>query len=125
MPNNPGLTKSYATGGAVAGYRIVKYSADETVVQGAAATDLSIGVSARLGAASGERCDVVRTGITEVEFGGNVARGAKLTSDADGKAVTAAPAQGVNNQIIGIAEVSGVAGDIGSLLIAPSVMQGA
>ena len=123
--NNPGLNKNYATGGAIAPYRICKFSADDTVVQAAAATDLSIGVSGRIGAASGERIDINRAGLVEVEYGGVVARGSKLTSDADGKAVVAAPAQGVNNQIIGIAEVTGAAGDIGALTIAPSVMQGA
>lgn len=123
--NNPGLTKNYATGGAVAAYRIVKFSADDTVVQGAAATDLLVGVHGRIAAASGERTDVTHTGIAEVEYGGNVTRGAKLTSDDEGKAVAAAPAQGVNNQIIGIAMIAGADGDIGSVLIAPSTMQGA
>jgi hypothetical protein len=122
--NNPGLAKNYATGAAVAGRRVVKFSADLTVVQAAAATDLSIGVSDRLGAASGERCDVYREGIVEVDAGGTVTRGKKVTSDADGKVVDAAPGAGANVQIIGVAEISGVSGDIVAILLAPSVMQG-
>ena len=43
--------------------------------------------------------------------------GALLTADGDGKAVTAAD----GNRVIGIAEVSGVAGDIGQVLLAPGL----
>ncbi|MGD9599926.1 MAG: capsid cement protein [Steroidobacteraceae bacterium] len=122
---NEGLSKTLIAGAAVAARRIVKFGASDTaVLQAAAATDLSIGV-ADLGAASGEYCDVIVDGIALVEYGGNVTRGAKLTSDADGKAIAAAPAAGANAQVIGIAMLSGVAGDIGSVRIAPSTMQGA
>ena len=123
---NPTLTKAYSPGAAVAAYRIVKFSADGTVIQAAAVTDKSIGVSTALAAASTDtRVDVIRQGIAEVTYGGNVAVGDLLTSDADGKAVAAAPAAGVNNRIIGIAEVAGVSGDVGSMLISPGSVQGA
>lgn len=123
---NDGLDKNYTADAAIGKYRIVKFgSADGSVAQAAAPTDLLVGVTGRVTAtAAGERVDVSRSGIREVEYGGNVARGDKLTSDANGKAVTAAPAAGANASIIGVAEVSGVSGDIGSLLIAPGVMQG-
>ena len=61
--------------------------------------------------------EFARAGIAAIEFGGNVARGALLTADADGKAVTAAD----GNRVIGIAEVSGAAGDIGQVLLAPGL----
>lgn len=123
---NPTLTKAYSPGAAVLPYRICKFSADGTVVQAAAATDKSIGVSTALTAASTDtRVDVYRTGIAEVTYGGTVAVGDLLTSDADGKAVVAAPSAGVNNRIIGIAEVAGVSGDVGSMLISPCSLQGA
>jgi hypothetical protein len=122
---NPTLCKSYTAGAAIAAYRIVKLSADKSVVQGAAVSDLLLGVTGSLAADSAERVDVILSGIAEVEYGGNVTRGDKLTSDANGKATSAAPAAGVNNQIIGVALESGVAGDIGAVLIAQSVMQGA
>ena len=81
-------------------------------VPGLAAAAL-LGVAADIAAASGETVDVVRTGVTPVLYGGAVTRGDALTADATGKAVKAA----ATNQVIGYAEVSGVAGDIGSLLI--------
>lgn len=122
---NQGLTKTLIAGALIAAYRIVKFgAADTAVLQAAAATDLSIGVS-DLGGASGEPTDVIVDGIAVVEYGGDVTRGAKLTADADGKAIAAAPAAGVNAQVIGIAMLSGVAGDLGSVRISPSTMQGA
>lgn len=122
---NEGLAKTLIAGAAVAARRIVKFGTGDTaVLQAAGSAELSIGVS-DLGAASAEYCDVIIDGIALVEYGGNVTRGQKLTSDADGRAIAAAPAAGVNAQIIGIAMVSGVSGDIGSVRIAPSTMQGA
>lgn len=119
------LVKNYEAGGTIAAYTIVKWdAADLKVVAAAAVGDLSIGVSGRLGAVVGERIDIIRSGLALVTFGGTVTRGQKLTTDASGRAVTAAPAAGVNNQIIGIAEVSGAVGDVGSILLAQSVMQG-
>lgn len=122
----PGLVTNHTADAAIAAYRIVKFgAADGNIAQAAAVGDLSIGVTDRIAAAAaGDRIDVIRHGIAEVQYGGVVARGSKLTSDANGKAVVAAPAGGVNNQIIGTAEVSGVLDDIGSVFIAPSVMQG-
>lgn len=91
----------------------------------AAATDFQIGVTGRVAAgASGDRVDVIRAGIAPVEYSATVVRGAALTADANGKAVTAAPAAGANARIIGMAEISGVSGDIGSVFISPGVMQG-
>lgn len=123
---NPTLTKAYTPGAAIEAYRIVKFSADSTVTKSSAATDKHIGVTTSLAAASTDtRVDVIRAGIAEVIYGGNVAVGDLLTADADGKAVAAAPAAGVNNRIIGIAEVAGVSGDIGSVLLSPGSLQGA
>ena len=123
---NPGLIKNYTAGGTVNQYRVVKFgSSDGVVVQGAAATDLLIGVSCQPGAvASGERVDVVRDDMADVEYGDTITRGKKLTCDSVGRVVEAAPAAGANAHIIGIAEVSGVVGDIVPMYIEPSVMQG-
>ncbi len=123
--HNPLLTKSFVAGAAVAGYRIVKQSDDNTVVQAAAATDKLTGIADNLGIENGKRGDVHLAGAAEVEYGGNVAVGDPLTADANGKAVAAAPGAGVNNRIIGFALVAGASGDIGSCSIAPGVMQGA
>jgi hypothetical protein len=124
--NSPTQTKNFTAGAAVTKRRIVKFgAADFTAVMAAAPTDLLIGVSAELDAASGGRVDVHLAGIAEVEYGGNVTRGQELTSDANGKAVAAAPAEGVNNAVIGRAMLSGVEGDVGSVLLAPGQIQGA
>lgn len=119
------LNKNYVAEAAIAPYRIVKFgAADGQVLQAAAAADLLMGVCESVGPAIGERCDVVKSGIAEVEFGGTVARGAAVTSDASGRAVAAAPGAGANVRIIGFAEVSAVSGDIAPVLIAPGLMQG-
>lgn len=123
--NNALLTKNYTAEAAIAAYRIVKFGAtDASVLQATGVNDKGIGVQNEVAPALGERADVIRSGLAEVQYGGNVTRGDPLTSDANGKAVAAAPAAGVNNYIIGFAEVSGIADDIGQVLIAPGRIQG-
>ena len=119
------LNKGGTAEAAIAAYRIVKPgTADGNYLQAAAATDALNGVCESVGPAVGERLDVIKVGIADVEFGGTVARGAPVTSDANGKAVLAAPAAGSNVRVIGFAEVSAVAGDIAPILVSPCVMQG-
>ena len=121
---NEGLTKVYTAGAAVAARRLVKFDSDDrTVIQGAAGADLVIGVS-DLGAAAGERVDVVHTWVATVEYGGNVTRGQLLMSDSVGRAITATAAAGVNVRYAGVAMVSGVSGDLGAVLLAPGSLQG-
>lgn len=120
-----GITKNFTAEAAVTKRRIVKLGATDTaVLLGAASTDLLIGVSTEIDAVLGETCDVRVSGIAEVEFGGAVTRGGYLTSDATGRAIAAAPGAGVNASIIGMAMVSGVAGDIGSVLLSQGRIQG-
>jgi hypothetical protein len=119
-------------GAAIAKRRIVKYGAgDELVIQAAAATDLLIGISDDAGdipAPSGTdyyRVDVIDDGYALVDYGGTIARGQYVTSDANGKAILAAPAAGVNVFYVGQAASSGVNGSVGSVKICPGVIQGA
>lgn len=122
---NVGLIKQGTAEAAIAAHRIVKFgAADGGYVQAAAASDSLVGVCEAVGPASGERVDVIKSGIADVEFGGAVTRGGPVTSDANGKAVAAAPAAGANARIIGFAEVTAADGDIAPVLIAPGVMQG-
>jgi len=122
---NPTLTKTFKAEAAVTKRRFVKPgAADGQVVQAAAVGDAIIGVSAEIDAAINERCDVHMAGLAEIEYGGTVARGDFLTSDATGRALAAAPGAGVNNNVGGRAMVSGVIGDIGTVLIAPGRIQG-
>lgn len=122
---NRTLTKNYVAEAVITKRRIVKFgAADGQVLMGAASGDAIFGVAAELDAAIGDRVDVNVAGIVEVEFGGAVTRGDPVTTDATGQTVTAAPAPGANNRIIGLAMVSGVAGDIGTVLLAPGRIQG-
>jgi hypothetical protein len=122
---NPTLIKNYTAEGDIAACRIVKFgSADGQVLQAAASIDRIVGVNEALPVAAGERVDVIRTGIADVEFGGNVTRGQPVTADANGKAIYANPAAGVNANIIGFAEINAASGDIAPVLLACGVLQG-
>lgn len=120
------LNKNYTAEGAIPAYRIVKFGAvDGGVLVAAAATDKLIGVNGRIPfAVAGDRGDICRIGICDVEFGGTVASGDPLTSDATGRAIVAVPAAGSNARVIGFAEVAGVVGDIGSVYLSPCSLQG-
>lgn len=123
--HNPSLVSNYTAGGTVRARRIVVFdTTDGVVVEAGSATASSIGVSTEVEALAGEPCDVIRFGAADVVFGGTVVRGALVTSDAQGRAVTASPAAGVNNRVIGIADVSAVVGDIGPILVSPGSIQG-
>jgi hypothetical protein len=122
---NPGLTKNYNAGAAVLKRRFIKFGADDkTVLQAAAATDLIVGASTDVDTVTGETTDVIVSGIALLQAGGAVTRGQEVTSDANGKAVAAAPGAGVNNRVGGIAMASAVLDDWFPVLIAPSVKQG-
>ena len=123
---HPGLTKTYTAGAAIARRRIVKFDVvDSQVLQGAAATDFIFGVSdMSADCAAGDRVDVRLTGVVEIDVGGAITRGAPVTSDANGKAVAAAPAAGVNARIIGFANATYAAGDVGDVFLAQGLMQG-
>lgn len=121
----PAPAYPYTAGAAVLARRIVKFSADLTVIQATAATDDLVAVSDSLGAAAaGDRCECYAGGVVEIEVGGNIARGKQVTADANGKAVQAAPGAGVNNRIIGIAQATYVAGDFGEFLFTAGSLQG-
>lgn len=123
--SNPTLLKSFSAGGAITAFRLVKLSAAETVVLAAAATDFIIGVANEVAAASGERQDVVLSGVAFVEAGAAFALGATITADASGRGIVAAPAAGTNNRIVGIAlEAAAAAGDVVRVLVSPGTFQG-
>jgi hypothetical protein len=120
-----GLIKTFKAAAAIAAHRFVKFGADDnSVVQAAGANDAIIGVSGELPVVPGEPVDVHLSDLADVTYGGNVGRGDLLTSDADGKAVAAAPAAGVNNRTGGMATRDGVANDVGTALVLPGRIQG-
>jgi hypothetical protein len=94
------------------------------VLPAAAATDKLIGVSEH-DAATGTGARMQVGGRAKLKAGGTIAAGDLLTSNASGQAITAAPATGVNNRIIGYALEAAVSGDFFSGMIFPSEKQGA
>lgn len=122
---NAGLKKAFLAGAAITAHRLVKFGADDrTMISAAAAGDFIAGVCDEIGCASGERFDAVLTEIATVDYGGTIARGALLTSDSVGRAITATAAAGANIRTCGIAMVSGVLGDKGAVLLSPGTFQG-
>lgn len=102
--------RGYKAEAAVEAYRIIKAgSADMTCVKSVAATDALLGTADSLDKVTGEVVDVYVSPIGEVRLGGAVVRGAALTSDANGKAISTTT---IGHRIIGFAEVSGVADDV-------------
>lgn len=90
-------------------YRIVKAgTVAMSCVKASAATDLLLGTSDELDHVTGEMVDMSVSPVAIVKLGGTVAAGAKLTSDANGKAIATVV---VGNQIIGVAEIGGVLDD--------------
>jgi hypothetical protein len=123
--NSPTLIKSYTAGAACRARRIATIgAADLQVVEAGAAAIVCLGVFDSLDAATGDFTDVIHLGTSEVLLGGPVTRGARLTSDASGAAITAAPAAGTNIGVVAFALASGVAGDIIPAFIQPHVLQG-
>ncbi len=119
------LEKNFTAGAAIPAYRLVQFSAADTVILAAAATNVLMGVNDDVAPASGERTDIIMAGICLIEAGAAFAINARITSDATGRAVAAAPATGVNNNCIGYAmEAAVAAGDLIRVLIAPHSFQG-
>lgn len=118
----PILNRSYEASAVIAPFRIVKFSdaaASSKIATAAAAADPLVGTTGALGASAvGTMADVTRIGIGSVQLGGVVTAGAKLTSDANGKAIATVTA---GQRIIGFAEAPGVADDIIDYLAAPGV----
>lgn len=123
--SKPMLLKNFVAEAAITAYRQVKFGASSgAVLQATAATDMVIGVCNEVAPALGERCDIVLVGIAYIEAGATITRGALVTSDSVGRAVTPAPAAGTNNRYTGIALDSAVIGDIIPVLLTPGMMQG-
>lgn len=117
--------RSFVAEAAILANRVVRFGAsDDNVLTAGAVSEQLIGVVEGVSPAIGERVDVVMTGIADLQLGGTVARGSWVTVDAQGRGVAAAPAAGVNNNVIGMALQSGVSGDIVPVLITPGRIQG-
>lgn len=124
--SNVMLFKSFVAGAPIGTYLFVKFGADDaTVLTSAGPTDLTIGAVQEVSPAQGERVDVALMGIAYITAGAAIARGAQLTSDASGRAVTAAPAVGVNARTSAVAlESASAAGDVFRVLLSQGSVQG-
>ncbi|HEX2957730.1 MAG TPA: hypothetical protein VHO70_12920 [Chitinispirillaceae bacterium] len=108
---NSVLVKKYTSGGVIAPYSFVKFGANRTVVQAAAATDMVIGITGQLGAAeAGVEVNITHIGIDDLKLAGNVNAGQHVMSNAAGLGVALVVAAG--NYSGAIALDSGVSGDI-------------
>ena len=92
---------------AVPAFRFAKAGTAEGKVKTATADAVVLGASQDVDSAAGKPCDVQLDGIARVECGDTVSFGAKVTSDANGKAVVA-----TSGDIAGIALEGGASGDI-------------
>lgn len=102
-----GNVLNFTAEAAVPAFRFAKAGTTEGNVKLAGAGDTALGATGELDTAEGCRCDVQLDGIAEVECGGSVSFGAKLASDANGKAVAAE-----SGEYLGIALEGGASGDI-------------
>lgn len=120
------LIKAYKAGAQISPYTIVKWDAvDFQVLTAAAVADKLVGVSVpNITAPSGQRVDVILSGIAQLVLGGTVTRGDPITTNATGQGVTAAPVAGTNNRIVGYAMMSGVIGDIIPVMVNCDTIQG-
>ena len=119
-----GRIKNFTADTAIGKRRIVKFGASEGRVAQADGAAGLLGVSGVRGADAGARIDVYLSDIQPVELGGAVAYGDWLTSDANGKAIVAAPAEGVTMEVIGRAMAAAGAGAIIDADIAPQQITG-
>jgi hypothetical protein len=119
------LDKGYDAGGVIRKYRAVKFSADETVVELTASTDVCIGIE-QFGVtvteqAKGKGASVRTAGRSVMEAGAAIATvGTPVMADTQGRAVVATS----TNRVIGVTEdTAGVAGDqISVMLDLPSAI---
>lgn len=102
-----GNVLNFTAEAAVPAFRFAKAGTTEGNVKLAGAGETALGATGELDTAEGCRCDVQLDGIAEVECGGSVTFGAKLASDANGKAVAAE-----SGEYLGIALEGGASGDI-------------
>ncbi|SON55810.1 hypothetical protein HDIA_2269 [Hartmannibacter diazotrophicus] len=118
-----GHIQTFLAAEAITGKRLVAFDASGAVVGAVADTDPLVGVSDAVGADEGGNCDVHMTGQVPVTAGGAIAYGDPVTSDAQGRAVVAAPSAGDQVRVAGYATTNAtLAGDIVQLFLAPSIL---
>ncbi|MBK5957399.1 hypothetical protein CCR97_04140 [Rhodoplanes elegans] len=119
------LIKSFTADAAIRGNRLVAFHASKhAAIEAASNTAVGLGVSTSTGAKAAGQVDVIQLGLAEVVAGGNLTRGARVTSDDQGRAVVVpAPAVAAATvTVFGIVQAAAVEGDIVPILVAPSAV---
>lgn len=110
-------TASFEAGGTIGQYEPVKLTSANTVIVAAADSDLIVGVS-QIDATSGEEVSVAIGGITLMRVGTNgVTLNTTVGLDAADPTEIDTYASGDNDQIVGIAQATGVANDLVPVLL--------
>lgn len=122
------LDKGFGAGGAITQFRFVELTAGQSdprqVTQANGLNDLVIGVCqediSAADATAGRIANIALLGVSLVESGAAVTQGAKVRSDASGRAVALADAAGTNDQVAGIAlDAASGAGEWIAVLLTP------
>jgi len=114
---NQQLTKTFTASGAIPKRRIVKLdAADNAVALSSDVADRLMGVSDDAAdIEAGRAVDVIFQGIVEVEASAAIGKGARITTDADGKAKATTTA---TDNVVGFAlTAASAAGDVISIEI--------
>lgn len=121
-----GFYKSRRAATAIGASLLVAYTANADEVQLAVSANTPIaGVNDNVAVPVGSLADVQMTQLADVRFGaGGVAPGDPVTADAQGRAVKAVKQAGAIVYVAGIAQRPQLEGDIGPILLAPSMIVG-
>jgi len=119
------FSKAFTAEGTINPYRIVKVGAAAGgVLEATAVTEALIGVTGNQTVLIGERVDVVMLGIAKVRIDVTPAIGSFITATTGGKGAVAAPASGVNNNVIGRILKTAADEDICDVFLSPGMIQG-
>ena len=119
------FSKAFTAEGTINPYRIVKVGAAAGgVLEATAVTEALIGVTGNVTVLIGERVAGVRLGVAKVGIDGTPAIGTFITATTGGKGAAAAPAAGVNNNVIGRILKTAADEDLCDVFLSPGMVQG-
>ena len=119
-----GMTIPLTASAAVTGRRILKMTGSKQAAHAVASNERAFGV-AEFDTPAGQPLGVLVTGVVKITAGAAVAAGSYICADAQGRAVAAAPAAGVNAFCIGLAiESAAAAGEEIDVLLGMVALQG-
>jgi len=118
--------KTFTAEGTINPYRIVKVGAAEGgVLEATAETEALLGVIGNVTVLIGESVEVIMMGVAKVHIDGTPAIGSFITAATGGKGAAAAPAAGVNNNVIGRILKTAADEEVCDVFLCPGTLQGA